>query len=85
MMSVVPADKIAEFDRGAGAERLVAGGVGPVEIDAILQIDEPGEDQLRQRRLAMRGLLHDPEEHAIGFQHMAPMHQIEPMVELFVD
>ena len=76
VMGIVPADEIAELDRGPGAEGFVAGGVGAVEVDAVLHVDEPGKDELRQGLLAMRRLLHDAEEDAIGLEHVAAMNQV---------
>ena len=84
-MGIVPADKIAELDRGPGAERFVAGGVGPIEVYAVLQVDEPGKDQLRQGLLAMRWLRHDAEENAVGLEDMAAVNQIQPMIQLPLD
>src|SRR4030095_110118 len=67
------------------AERFVTGGVGPIEVYAVLQVDEPGKYELRQGLLAMRWLVHDAEEDAIGLEDMAAMNQIQPAIQLVVD
>ena len=84
-MGIVPADEIAELDRGPGAEGFVAGGVGPIEVYAVLQVDEPRKDELRQGLLAVRWLFHDAEEDAIGLEDMAAVNQIQPVIQLLVD
>src|SRR4026209_1851533 len=85
VMGIVPADEITELDRGPSAERFVAGGVGPIEVYAVLQVDEPGKYELRQGLLAMRWLVHDAEEDAIGLEDMAAMNQIQPVIQFLVD
>ena len=80
-MRVVPADGRSQFDRGARPIGLVAGGIGAVEEGTVLQIDEAGEHQLGQHRLALRLVLHQAEKDAIGFEHAAAMHQRHPLVE----
>ena len=80
-MRVVPADRRSQFDRGARPIGLVAGRVGAVEEGAVLQIDQAGEHQLGEHRLALRLVLHQPEKDAIGFEHAAAMHQRHPVVE----
>ena len=84
-MRVVPADRVAELDRRARAVRLVTGRVGAVVQHAVLDVDEPGEGQVGEHRLAVGGILHETEEHAIGVQHLTALHEREPVVQALAD
>ena len=75
----VPADRFAELDRGARPVGFVAGRIGSVVEHAVLDVDQPGEHQLGQRQRPVRPILHQPEEDPIGGQHVAAVHQSQPI------
>ncbi len=81
VMRVVPADRIADLDHRAGAVGLVPGRIGAVVEHAVLDIDQPGEHQLRQDLLAVLLFLHQPEKNAVGVDDLAALDQGQPMVE----
>ena len=71
--------------------RLVAGGVRAVEEHAILDVDQPGEDQLRQHLSAdlTRGVGirvgHQSQKHAVRLDDVAALDQRLPPVQAFVE
>ena len=77
----VPADGVAQLDGGAGAVRLVAGGVGAIVEHPVLHIDEPGEGELGEELAPPLALLEEAEEHAIGLDDLALLDEREPVVE----
>ncbi len=81
VVGVVPADGVAQLDGGAGAVRLVAGGVGAVVEHPVLHVDEPGEGELGEELAAALALLEEAEEHAIGLDDLALLDQGQPVVE----
>ena len=81
VMRVVPAQRVADFDRGAGAIGLVAGRVGAVVQQPVLHIHQAGEAHLGQDLLAFGGVLHQPEEQAVGVDDLAAMHLGHPVVQ----
>ena len=76
---IIPADRVADLHRRARAIRLVARRIGAVEQHPVLHVDQTGEHQLGQHLLAVRHVLHQPEERAVGVDHLAAMYQREPV------
>ena len=81
----VPAERLAQLDRGARAERLVACRVRAVVQHSILHVDEPREREVSQHAPAVRHVLHQPQEHSIGRQHVAALHERQPVVQPLAD
>ena len=85
VMGLVPADGLADFEGGAGAVGLVAGGVGAVQQHAVLHVDEAGEGHVPQKVVAAAGFLEQAEEDAVRVVHLAALHQGQPVVEALVE
>ena len=52
---------------------------------AVLHVDEAGEGQLREHLPAVWCVLDEAQEHAVGGQDVAALHERQPMVESLAD
>ena len=81
----VPPDRVAQLDGGARAKRLVARRVRAVVEHAVLHVDQAGEGEVGKHLAPVRRVLHEPQEHAVRAEHVAALHQREPVVEALPD
>ena len=81
----LPADGFADLDGGARAVGLVAGRVGTVVEHTVLHVDEPGEGQMREQLAPALALGEQAEEHAVGLEHVAALHERQPVVEALLE
>ena len=64
---------------------LVAGRVGTVVEHTVLHVDEPGEGQMREQLAPALALGEQAEEHAVGLEHVAALHERQPVVEALLE
>ncbi len=81
VVRVLPSQRAAQLHGGPRAIRLVAGRVGAVAVHPVLHIDQPGEHQLGQHTPAIPPVLHQAQEIPIGLQHLAALHQRQPLAQ----
>jgi hypothetical protein len=50
-----------------------------------MDVDQAGEDQLRQHLLAIRGVCEQTEKNTVCLHNLAALDEAQPMIQSFVD